>query len=173
MADAPEQQQEAVEESRPKSKLPLIVIVFVVLLGIIGAVGFMIMGGGEDGEDLVTATPKVTPITIQFPQPFTGNLAPPDDQYIYTANVALEITPRSTSSESEAITEFGLETEGPKTKLPRIKYIIQNAISTKTRQEVTSMAGRDRLETEIQNNLNQYLEKAEVQKVLLTITVPP
>lgn len=172
MADAPEQQQEIQDEVKPKSKLPIIIIVFVILVVLIGVVAFMIVGGKSD-DSFVTTTPKVDPLVIEFPEQFTGNLSPPDDQYIYSANVALEFVAKSDASETEAEDEFGFDASGPKTKLPRIKYIIDSAIRTKTRSEVTSVAGRARLETEIKNALNQYMEKAEITAVLLTIIVPP
>ncbi len=170
MGDMPEQNE--VNESPTKSKLPIIIIIFVILFGVIGGIAFMIMGSSVDGEDYARPKPMETPLVVEFPEKFTGNLAAPDDQYIYSADVSVNIDPKPGISDSEAIKEFGIESEELRSKYPMILDIIQRILSSKRRTEITTSAGQDKVRMQIKQKLNQVLDKSEVVEVYLQIVVP-
>ncbi len=175
MGDAAEQKQDAIEEQKPKSnRLIFIIIGFVVLLGIIGIAAMRFLGGESDGEELTLDTKStIEPgYMYTFKQPFTGNLSYPDDEYIFSANVTLEIKPAGDASEPEALAEMGIETDATKHKMPYINRVIREEISSKTRMEITSPANREKIQNTIKNKLNdQVLEKAKIEEVFLDIFV--
>jgi flagellar basal body-associated protein FliL len=174
MGDAAEQQ-DAIEEQKPKSnRLIFIIIGFVILLGIIGAAAMMFLGGGKDGEELLIDTSnKIEPgYMYTFKAPFTGNLSYPDDEFIFSANVTLEIKPEAEASEAEALAEMGIETDATKHKGPYINRVIREEISSKTRMEITSSANREKIQNTIKNRLNdEVLEKAKIEEVFMDVFV--
>lgn len=174
MGDAPEQRTPEAEPEQKSggSRLIFIIVGFVVLLGAITAAAMFIMGKGGEEEQLAVAVKKIEPgYQYKFPLPFTGNLAAPDNEFIYSANVTLEIKPRINLKELEALNEMGIETEDKRNKMPYIRRIIMEEIGSKTRVEVTSTTGRERIASAIKNNLNSILEKAQIQEVFVEIFV--
>ncbi|MBI1389552.1 MAG: hypothetical protein GC154_14005 [bacterium] len=171
MADAPEQQ-EGQQEERPKSKLPFIIAGFVVLLAVVGGVAYMLLGGSGSDEATVIETSEEPGYMHTFKDPFVGNLAPPDDQYMYTAYVTLEIVPRGKATEAEALQEIGVgETDSTKNLMPLVMQIITDELASKTRVELTSLAGRENIRAIIKNKLNLALRKAEIKEVYLRTLV--
>lgn len=169
MGDAPEQHAEAGQEpGKPKSKLPFIVAGLVIFLIIVGIIAFMVIGSGDETPVLKVATPEPPGVTIQFPQPFTTNLAPPDDQYMFSANIDLEMKPLGSSSDDEMRSELGMgATDSSKNFKSLVMQTIYEAINTKSRVQVSSQAGRDNLRTEIKRELNNFLQHGEVQNVFI------
>ncbi|MGI6454249.1 MAG: flagellar basal body-associated FliL family protein [bacterium] len=165
MADASEQQE--LQNERPRSKLPLIIGGFVLLAGLVLAVAFMIMAEDPSGDEVQLA--EVKDPDPQFPfTPFTVNLAPPDDQYLYTANITLEVKPKGSYTERDIQEEIGLESEKTRTKKAQIEEIIYEVLQTKTRSDVNSEAGRNKIRLQIKNKLNSILKTGEVVNVYLT-----
>lgn len=171
MADAAEQP-DGQQEEQPRSKLPFIIAGFVVLLVVIGIVAFMLLGSSGSEDTVVsTQSEEIDWYPYTFPEPFVGNLAPPDDQYIFNASVSIEIKPVGRNSESEALAEIGIETEDPKTRMARVLRIIDNEIRKSTRAELASDAGRRNIEAVIKNLLNAELFKAEIINVYIRVTL--
>lgn len=175
MAELPEQMNaDAGLNDKPKSKLLLIIVGLVTVLIVITVISFMLLGG-SGGEDLTATAIKEDSIgyMYKFETPFTGNLSPPDDQYIYNADITLEITPRNRQvTEPEALKELGLDgSDEPRNKMPIIRQIIYDEISTKTRIELTSSAGKMKLRNTIKNELNAILNKAQIKNVYINIIV--
>lgn len=175
MAD-PVEQQDGQLEAKPKSKMPFIIGGFVVLLGIVITVALMVMGRGSGEGRVITPTPHAHGHVLTFPEPFTVNLAPPDDQYLATANISIEVIPKPDIEETEAVAEIGIgeegHGEGGSNKSEAIKQIVTEVLQTKTRTEITSKNGRDKIRAQIQNDINAILEKGEVIKVYCRILVP-
>ncbi|MBN2328368.1 MAG: flagellar basal body-associated FliL family protein [Candidatus Omnitrophica bacterium] len=167
---APEMEAEAKSGGR---RLLLIVVFFVILLGVIGVIAMKMLGGG--GQDDYIAAPLTQMdkpgYMYKFPAPFTGNLAAPDNDYIYSANVTVEIKTLGDSSESEALKEMGIETEDKHNKMPYIVKIIREEISSKSRMEITSSTNRERIANTIKNNINNILENAQIHEVFLEVFV--
>ena len=162
----------APEEGKSRGKLPFIIAGFVVLIGVIGGVSMMILGKGGEADETVPVTHvKEVGYQYEFTEPFTGNLSAPDDQYIYSANVTLEILPRKNFTEKEAMEEMGIETENPRNKMPRIKQIISDELHSKTRAELNSTAGQLKMRNSIKNALNAILDKADIVEVYMRIIV--
>lgn len=172
MADAPEQV-DGQQEEKPRSKLPFIIAGFLVLVVVIGIVAFMLLGSeGSDESVIQQESQEVDWYTHQFEQPFVGNLAPPDDQYLYNAIVTIEVKPFGRNSESEALEEIGIGVEdNSKTRWARVINIIDEELRKRTRVELTSQAGRQQLEAVIKNELNAELFKAEINNVYVRITI--
>lgn len=170
MGDVPEQQ-DAQQEEKPKSKLLFIVVGFAILLAVIGIIAFVILGGNSDESSPTTEIETEDFYPYEFPEPFVGNLAPPDDQYLYTANVGIEIVPKGSSSETEALTELGIETEDPKTMRMRVENVIHEELRKRTRTELTSTAGQEALEVSIKNRLNMILQESEILNVYVNLTI--
>lgn len=172
MGDAPEQA-DVQQEEHPKSKLPFIIAGFGILLVVIGVVAYMMMSGGSASD---VPTPDLSDelgYMYTFPKQFVGNLSPPDDQYMFTADITLEILPRGTNSEDEALTEIGAtETDSTKNMMPIIKQIIQEELASQTRVEINGKVGRDNLRNRIKNEINLKLTKGEIKDVYLTVIVP-
>jgi len=161
------------EEGKAGGKLPYIIAGFVILIGVIGGVSLMFLGKGGEADETIPVTPvKEVGYQYEFTDPFTGNLSAPDDQYIYSANVTLEILPRKNFTEEEAMEEMGIETENPRNKMPRIKQIISDELHSKTRSELNSTAGQIKMRNAIKNALNAILDKAEIAEVYMRIIVP-
>lgn len=174
MGDAPEQHAAEAEQEHKSGSSRLIFIIggFVVLLGVIATAAMFIMGKGGEGESLAVAVTKIEPgYQYKFPTPFTGNLAAPDNEFIYSANITLEIKPRINLKEMDALSEMGIDTEDKRNKMPYIRRVIMEEIGSKTRFEVTSTTGRERIASTIKNNLNSLLEKAQIQEVFVEIFV--
>lgn len=171
---AEQQQQEAQQEEKPRSKLPYIIVGFVILLGVIIAVSMMVLGGGETDQDFTTVTKtEETGYMFKFTSPFVGNLAPPDDAYLYNADITLEIVPKGDSNEAEALKELGIgDPDNKKNKMPIIEQIINDEFQTKTRIEINSSEGKLKIRFSIKNNLNDKLEYAEVKNVYMKVLVP-
>ncbi len=167
MADAQEQQ-EVQQEEKPKSKLPYILIGFVVLLGIIVFIAFTMISGGGESNAIPAEKPDVIGYQYKFPSPFVNNLAPPDDQYMATAEVTLEVFPRTGFSEREALEEIGVDgSDNNKNRMAQIKQTINEVFATKTRTELTNQPGRERVRNQIKLRLNAILRKARVEAVYL------
>ena len=174
MGDAPEQHAAEAEQEQKSggSRLIFIILGFVILLGAIGAAAMFMLGKGDASEDLTITSTTIEPgYMYAFPTPFTGNLAAPDNEFIYSANVTLEIKPRGDATDAEALAEMGIETEEKKTKMPYIKRAISEELGSKTRFEITSTTGRERISGTIKNNLNMLLMKAQIQEVFLEVFV--
>lgn len=168
MGDLPEHADAA--EEQPKSKLPLIVGGLLVFLIIAGAISFMVLGGGGDEPALRAPTPEPPGAMVEFDQPFTTNLAPPDDQYMFSATITLEMKPAGGASEEEMLDEIGMGPSGEEAKnnyRAKVFQTIYEAIQTKSRNQMTSEAGRENLRTEIKRELNAFLQKGEVADVYI------
>ncbi len=174
MGDAPEQQQEAQEEIKPKSKLPFIIIGFVIILGVIVAVSMMILGGGDEAENLAPIDEKdESGYMFKFATPFVGNLAPPDDAYLYNADITLEIIPKGSGGEAEALAELGIgDPDNKKNKMPHVEQIINDTFQSKTRIMLNSSEGKIKIRASIKNDLNDILESAEIKSVYMKVLVP-
>jgi flagellar protein FliL len=173
MGDAPEQQ-DVQQEEKPKSKLPFIIGGFVILLIGIGAVSYTLLIGSS-GDDSVTPTQTPAPLgyMYSFSEPFVVNLAPPDDQYLLNANITLEIIPVRDAKEAAALEELGLSTtDNNKNKMPIVKQVISEILSSQTRVQVTSMAGRERIRYQIITDLNDKLKTAQIKEVYMQVLVP-
>lgn len=154
-------------------RLLLIIVSFVVLLGVIGIAAMkMLQKDGQEDFAAAALTRIDEPgYMYKFPTPFTGNLAAPDNDFIYSASVTLEIKTRGDASESEALKEIGVETEDKHNKMPYIVKIIREEISSKSRLEITSPATRERIANTIKNNINNILENAQIKEVFLEVLV--
>ncbi len=172
-------EQHAAEAQQEKksggSKLIFIVLGFVVLLGVIGVAAMFMLGRGSDEMDQVDVEiTKLEPgYMYKFPQPFTGNLAAPDNEFIYSANVTLEIKERGDATEAEALEEIGVgeSKDNNRNKMPYVRRIIMEEIGNKTRIDITSTTGRERIAIAIKNNLNSILDKSQIKEVFLEIFV--
>jgi len=165
MAEAPEPQ-EGQQEERPKSKLPFIIIGFVVLLVVIGTISYSMLGKKtSDVPNVPTAKPIGYMYT--FPDQFTNNLAPPDDQMMVTVTITLEIFPKTGFKEKDALEEIGIETDSKKILMPKIKQIIDEVFQTKVSAEVNSQGGKDRITAQIKNKLNALLKKGRIEDVIM------
>lgn len=172
MGDAPEQA-DVQQEERPKSKLPFIIAGFVVLLIVVGVVAYMMMSGGSETDAPLPDLSDEIGYMYEFPDQFVGNLAPPDDQYMFTANITLEILPRGSATEAEALAEMGLDDpDNKKTMMPIIKQIIQEELASQTRVEINGKVGRDNIRNRIKNEINFKLTKGEIKNVYMTVVVP-
>lgn len=170
MGDVPEQQ-DVQQEEKPKSKLPLIIISFVILLGIIifSAMSMLSPGGGDtEGE---SDTDNEIGYMYSFPEPFTNNLLPPDDQYLVTVEVTLEIKSKPPHSEEDALLELGINTKDKDalshSKMPKVVEIINTVFQTKNKAEVTNQPGKERIKAQIKNGINAILEDGKIESVIL------
>lgn len=172
MADAPEQA-DVQQEEKPKSKLLFIVIGFVVLLAVVGGVAFFMFGGSGEDAPMIEIETEEPGYMYEFEAPFVGNLSPPDDQYMFTANITLEITPRGSANEAEALAELGVDdSDNAYTLMPKVKQIIYDELSSKTRVEINSAVGKENIRNRIKNDLNFILRKAEIKDVYMRVMVP-
>lgn len=171
MADAAEQKaaEEQIEEGGGgKSKLPFILAGLAVFLIIVLAIGFMVMSGGGGGDVIVEPTKEPPGYTLKFDTPFSTNLAPPDDQFIYSVDITLELKPKKDFSQSEMLAEIGVDSDSRAIRMPAILDAMTGVIASKTRLEVSSVGGRDTMRREIMNRVNDVIEKGEVLKVYLS-----
>ncbi len=169
MGDAAEQAKgEVPEEQKPKSKMPFIIIGFVVLLGAV-VFFWMNMLKGSDADNPLPQKFEEVGYMYSFEEPFTVNLAPPDSENILTCSITIEIKQRKEFSEREALEEIGIETESKKTKKSMILDIINEILKTKTRNDIKSTEGREKIRVEIQQELNNFvLQKADIKGVYIT-----
>lgn len=172
MGDAAEQKaaEEQIEEGGGggKSKLPFILAGLAVFLIIVLAIGFMVMSGGGGNEIIKEPTKEPPGYNLKFENPFSTNLAPPDDQFIYSVDVTLELKHKSDYSQAEMLAEIGVDVDSNEVRMPAIMDAITSVIASKTRLEVNSVGGRDTMRREIMNRVNEVIEKGEVIKVYLS-----
>ncbi len=170
MGDAAEQQaaeEQLQEEGGGKSKLPFILAGLAVFLIIVIAIGFMLLSGGKT-ESLISEPTKEPPgYMLEFDQPFTTNLAPPDDQYLYSTDIVLELKPDPEYSESAMLQEIGVDSDSKNIRMPAILHAINGVLATKTRQEVLSVGSKENIRVEIMKKVNDILQKGEVKEVFM------
>lgn len=171
MGDAAEQAQaeeQLQDEGGGKSKLPFILAGLAVFLIIVVAIAFMLFSGSGDGTSVVAEITKAPAgYNYTFPEPFTTNLAPPDDQYIFSTTITLELKASANSSESEMLAELGVDSDSAAIRMPAVMDAITGILASKTRQEVNSAGGRNIIRTEIKKGIDDILEKGEVMNVYL------
>ncbi len=175
MGDVPEQPTGEQQEEKPKSKMPIIIAAIVILLGVVSIIAMTLLGGEQNPDVSIESTPKPVYYKFMFEKPFTCNLAPPDSEYIFTVNIALEIKGKGDSSETDALNEIGIEggkdKQDPKSQMTLVRAIIHDKLSSKTRLDVQSPIGREQLKGEIKRLLNDLLEKAEIVSVIFVSNV--
>lgn len=173
MADPDDQIQSGDDEDgggKSGSKLPLIIVAFVVLLGAIGAIFYVFVLGGTGKDDAFAQTPRPTPgIMVPVAEAFTVNL--PDGMSIATVKMTFEIKPYPEDTpEAEAEVEWMPVSDDNKHSLyPRIRSEVNMILGSKTRAELQSPAGQQKARQDIKNKLNQeVLSKSRIQSIYFT-----
>ncbi|MFH1744010.1 MAG: flagellar basal body-associated FliL family protein [bacterium] len=161
------------EESKGgKGKLFIIVGVVVVALVAMLIAAFMIFKGSKDPNSAYDTTPAQksdNSIMIAFPEPFTLNIAP-DAADLLTINITLQISPKEElgygpTEVREELAPLADDTAG-KTKLPLVEEAIGMVLASKTKPEYMSPIGKKQIKTDIQNKLNEILDKGKVTNVI-------
>lgn len=156
------------------SKLPLIIIIFVVLLAAIGAVFYFLVLKKDTAEGGPKLTPRPTPgMQMPMTEAFTVNLQP-DGVDIATIKMVFEI--RSLSDDvliEEAAKEWMPPADDNRfTLYPKIRDVIMAILRSKTKTELNSSAGVEKTKDQIINTLNQdVLSKSQLSDVSFTSLV--
>lgn len=146
---------EAVAEGadKPKNKMPLIAIlavVMVVALAVTFMVGKQVSAKSKPGGD----KKKVEHGPVMPLDDFLVNLSDPGGDHFLKVTVNLELDK-----------EKGKTPETMKEQTPLIRDAILMALSSKTRDELSPPAGREKLKAEIKKKVNEALDEGDVQDV--------
>ncbi|MBV9850307.1 MAG: flagellar basal body-associated FliL family protein [Armatimonadetes bacterium] len=136
-----------------KKKPPIIIIASVIaVVAILGGfvVGKQVSAKSKDGA----AVKKVEPGPVMPLDEFLVNLADPGGDHFLKVTVNLELDK-----------DKGKTPESLKEQVAPIRDAVLTALCSKTRDEITPLAGRDKLKAEIKKNVNAALGESDVSGV--------
>ncbi len=166
MAEEKETQQEEQEEKKSGgSKLLLIIIIVLLLLLLVigGLVAYFLLTGNNSKQQQptqqaqkqhkVASMAQVGPI---YPlDPFIVNLVSPNADRYLKCKIDLELSNQAVQKEIDK-------------KLPAIRDLIIQILSSKTVEEIQTARGKEKLKEEIKRKINQMLTTGEVRNVYFT-----
>ena len=144
------------EKSAEKKKPPIIIIAAVIaVVAILGGfvVGSKVSAKSKGGE----VKKKVEPGPVMPLDEFLVNLADPGGDHFLKVTVNLELDK-----------DKGKTAESLKEQVAPIRDAVLTALCSKTRDEVSPLAGREKLKAEIKKNVNEALGEDDVHGVYLT-----
>jgi len=151
MSDKNEKKEEA---GAAKKKPPVLIIAAVIaLVAILGGfvVGKSVSAKSKDG---VAAKKKIEPGPVMPLDEFLVNLADPGGDHFLKVTVNLELDK-----------EKGKTAESLKEQVAPVRDAVLTALSAKTRDQITPLAGREKLKAEIKKNVNAALGEDDVRGV--------
>ncbi len=145
---------EAEQEKKGGNPLLLIIVAVVVLALAAGGFAFFVLTskGQETKQQEAKKEEKKPGIFYEFENAFIVNLSEPNAERYLKVHPVLEV-------DSEDVVEE------IKQKLPQVKDILITIFSSKGLDDVTSLAGKDRLKQEIMDKINEVLSKGKVEGV--------
>ncbi len=135
-----------------KKKSPLIIIaaVLVVCLMAAAVVGKQVSASSSHVK-------KVEKGPVMVLDEFLVNLADPGGDHLLKVSIGLELKP-----------EKGKTADSLKEQIAPIRDAILVSLSTKTRDQLTPVSGREKLKAEIKKRVNAALGEEDVQEVYFT-----
>jgi len=168
MAEEKENQEvEEKEESNSSNKLLLIVIIVLLLLLLIigGLVAYFLLSGGDEEapppqeQKKIEKKKKVSDLTEIGPiyplDKFVVNLVSTNADRYLKCKIDLELDSQELQQEIDK-------------KLPAIRDLIIQILSSKTVEEIQTSKGKEKLKEEIKRKINEILTTGEVRNVYLT-----
>lgn len=149
---APAKESEQAASGKKKgSKLPLVLILLVVLVGVGGFVGWTQLRGGSS-QAPEKASPATPPPVVSI-KPFVVNLQDPGDITRYLKlEFDLELRPGSQVKEVE-------------TRMSEIRDAVIVLLGSKKSGDLATVEGKDRLRDEIITRVNSRLQNATANRV--------
>ena len=161
-----EVEEESKKEGGGSNKLLLIVIIVLLLLLLIigGLVAYFLLSGNNNQQNpqeqqkvekkhKVSSMAEVGPI---YPlDPFIVNLVSPNADRYLKCKIDLELSNQEVQKEIDK-------------KLPAIRDLIIQILSSKTVEEIQTAKGKEKLKEEIKRKINQLLTTGEVKNVYFT-----
>lgn len=143
------------DEAAPKTKMPMIAIIAVVML--VAMVGTFIVGKQVSAKSKPEAKKPIEHGPILTLDEFLVNLADPSGDHFLKVTVSLELSKAK-----------GKTPETLKEQIPIVRDAVLMSLSTKSRDDISSLAGREKLKGEIKKNVNAALGEDDIQDVYFT-----
>jgi flagellar FliL protein len=145
----------AAPETAPKNKMPLIAIFAAVLLVAMAAT--FIIGKQVSAKSKSNAPKPIEHGPILALDEFLVNLADPSGDHFLKVTVSLELNKAS-----------GKTPDALKDQVPIVRDAVLMSLSTKSRDDVSSLSGREKLKVEIKKAVNTALGENDIQDVYFT-----
>ena len=139
-----------------KKGLPLPMIIIAVV-AVIAMVGTFVIGKSVAAKGTTPEKKKVEKGPIMTLDEFLVNLADPSGDHFLKVTVGIELNK-----------EKGKTPESLKEQVAPIRDAVLTSLTSKTRDEVTPIAGREKLKAEIKKKINEALGEDDVQNVYFT-----
>ena len=160
--------EEKVQGETPKKKSPLkLIIILVLVLAVLGGGGFFaykkFLAPKPKSAKQEIADQEETPPPGKLPKfgqifdldPFIVNLADQKEVHYLKAKISLELKGKKITDEMNK-------------RLPQIRDIIIELLSSKTYEELATLHGKEHLKNEIMIRLNSILKTGSVEHVYFT-----
>ena len=168
------QEEEAPVEKKSSSMMLIIIIVVLILLIVVGAVVALLMMGGDDNSNQMQQQPQQqmqqsqggnypqqnmamsTEIGTMFPlDTFTVNLLSESGRRYLKVEMNLEINGEELAAELDA-------------KSPVVRDVVIRLLSSKSLEEISTAKGKDKLKSQIVDQLNMRLRDGRVKNIYFT-----
>jgi flagellar FliL protein len=142
------------EATEPKQKKPVMMIMVLVIAAVLVFTCTLVFGKKISAKDNKHKTPVVEKGTIIPLDEFLVNLTDDGNDHFLKVSLALEFTKAS-----------GKSAETMKEDAPRVRDAVLSVLSTKSRADVSTTIGREKLKNDIKASVNQALGDDEVLNV--------
>lgn len=143
------------EAESPKKKPPILIIAVVVAL--VALVGVFFVGKQVSAKGKAGSAKPVEKGPVLVLDEFLVNLSDPAGDHFLKATIGLELDK-----------DKGKTPEGLKEQIAPIRDAVLSSLSSKTRDQVSPLAGREKLKAEIKKKVNEALGEDDVRSVYFT-----
>ncbi len=150
----PEKKEEkAAEGGAAKKKSPIMIIALVI--AVVAIVGGFVVGKTVSAKGKSAAEkPKPVPGPIMPLDEFLVNLSDPSGDHFLKVTVALELDPKT-----------GKTPDTLKDRVAPIRDAVLTALCSRTRDQISPLAGREQLKADIRKDVNAALDEPDVRTV--------
>jgi len=144
------------KEAGGKKKPPMMIIMAVFAVAVLGGAFFMVHSASAKAKP-ADAKKKVEKGPVLTLDEFLVNLADPGSDHFLKVTVGLELDKAK-----------GKTPESLKEDAPLIRDAVLTSLSSKTRDDIASIKGREKLKADIKKSVNEGLGEDDVQGVYFT-----
>lgn len=144
------------KEGGGKKQPPMMIIMAVFAIAVLGGAFFMVHSASAKAKP-GTEKKKVEKGPVLTLDEFLVNLADPGSDHFLKVTVGLELDKAK-----------GKTPESLKEEAPLIRDAVLTSLSSKTRDDIATIKGRDKLKADIKKSVNEGLGEDDVQGVYFT-----
>ncbi len=145
------------KEGGGKKQPPMMIIMAVFAIAVLGGAFFMVHSASAKAKPAADEKKKVEKGPVLTLDEFLVNLADPGSDHFLKVTVGLELDKAK-----------GKTPESLKEEAPLIRDAVLTSLSSKTRDDIASIKGREKLKADIKKSVNEGLGEDDVQGVYFT-----